>query len=77
MDLFTKKKYVIYFDYESCDDVKYRDLRPKKLTFCTDDLLHAIVTCGMPIYYCRTRSAADCQPKRTPVPYSADSTRHN
>ena len=20
---------------------------------------------------------ADCQPKRTPVPYSADSTRHN
>lgn len=57
MDLFTKKKYVIYFDYESCDDVKYRDLRSKELTFCTDDLLHAIVTCGMPIYYCRTRSA--------------------
>ena len=22
-------------------------------------------------------TAADCQPKRTPVPYSADSTRHN
>ena len=21
--------------------------------------------------------SADCQPKRTPVPYSADSTRHN
>ena len=25
----------------------------------------------------RMKVIADCQPKRTPVPYSADSTRHN
>ena len=26
---------------------------------------------------CLASGIADCQPKRTPVPYSADSLRHN
>lgn len=29
------------------------------------------------VEYTFVQDVADCQPKRTPVPYSADSTRHN
>lgn len=56
MDLSLRKKYVIYFNYESCDDVKFKALCPKELTFCTEDLIHAVITCGMPSFYCHARA---------------------
>lgn len=51
MKLLPGKIYRVHFDYDSCDTTKYRDLAANELIFTSEELLHAVITCGMPQYY--------------------------
>lgn len=51
MKLSPGKTYIMHFDFDSCNTSKYPLLTSNELIFTSDELIHAIITCGMPRYY--------------------------